>query len=317
MERLSRLTQLTPLITSYESLPEGGKAEVATSLQNITKDPPVDLHRIDEMTFDLETDRPDAQPDYSWRCADTPSTTSDPRLSVARGDSVGPALDEVTSDLGSLAVATESADSESLPTRTMSDQGEGSASHGPSRVSSMLAALYSGFLTSVRQMGVLLSPRTVLPRPEERDDETKVTQELSQAQRQLVTEEERIWKRLSEVMSKEGTEGDVSFLARELEDRSAKILSSYERRNNPPTSEVYGQSRTILRAMGVPCVVTKGGVEGEALAAAIVRDGLADYVASEDTVGFFTSFWHFCWLINSTGRTGLWCTSASQCHQRY
>jgi len=139
-------------------------------------------------------------------------------------------------------------------------------------------------------MGALLSPRTVLPRLEEHDDETEVTQELSQAQRRLVTEEEGIWKQLSEVTNKEGTEEDVSFLARELEDKSAKILTSYERRNNPPTSEVYHQSRVILEAMGVPCVNAKGGVEGEALASAIVRNGLGDYVASEDTVSLFPSF---------------------------
>jgi hypothetical protein len=67
----------------------------------------------------------------------------------------------------------------------------------------MLVALYSSFLASVQQMGVLLSPRTVLPRPEEQDDETKVTQELSQAQRRLLMEEECIWKQLSEAASEE------------------------------------------------------------------------------------------------------------------
>ena len=174
-------------------------------------------------------------------------------------------------------------DLELPPTQTTVDQAEGSLAHGPGRVSTMLAVLYSSFLASVRQMGVLLSPRTVLPRPEDQDDETKITLELSHAQRRLVVEEESIWERLSEVTRKEEIKGDVSFLARELEDKSAKILTSYERRNNPPTSEVYGQCKIILQAMGVPCIDTQGGVEGEALAAAIVRDSIADYVASEDT----------------------------------
>ena len=261
VERLSRLAKLTPLVTSYESLSEEGKLEVATSLQNTTEDSPSG-------------------------CADAPDTANVPPLSAAREDPTDSAPDEVIPDLRSLAITTEPADSEPSPTQTTADSSEGPAAHAPGQVSSMLVALYSSFLVSARQMGVTLSPRIVLPRHEERDDETRVTQELSQAQRKLVIEEESIWKKLLETKSKDGIE-DVSFMARELEDKSAKILTSYERRNNPPTNEVYDQSQIILRAMGIPCIDTKDGVEGEALAVAMVRDGLADYVASEDTVSFF------------------------------
>lgn len=294
VQRLSRLTQLTTLITSYESLPEGEKAEVATSLQNTIKYFPVDLHPIDEMPLEWEVNRPNT---------DNPSASNVSPRSVNRDASVDSALDRAASGLGSLSITTESAESEPPPIQTIVDQSEESAASSPGQVPSMLAALYSGFLVSVRQMGALLSPRTVLPRPEEQDDETKVTQELSQAQRQLVMEEERIWRRLSEMTSKEGTEGEVSFLARELEDKSAKILTSYERRKSPPTNEVYNQSRIILQAMGVPCVNAKGGVEGEALAAAIVQGGFADYVASEDTVSFYPA--HFVFLL------------VDQCHRMY
>ena len=286
-KRLSRLNQLTPLVTSYDSFSQEQKAVVAAFLQNTTENLPVDRCRVDEMTLEPEEDKSNAQPDHLPGHTESPGA---PLQSVTQDEPVGSAPDEVASDLGPLTVSTEPADFEPPPTQTGADQAEGSLAHSPSRVSSTLAALYSSFLASVRQMGVLLSSRTVFPRPEEQDDETKVTQELSQAQRRLVTEEELIWKRLSEVTSEEETEGGVSFLARELEDKSAKILTSYERRNNPPTSEVYRQSQVILRAMGVPCINANGGVEGEALAAAIVQDGLADYVASEDTVNSFLSF---------------------------
>ena len=285
MERLSRLTQLTSLVTLYESLSQGQKAEVAVSLQNITKDLPPDQYQADKMTFD----RPNTQLDHLRGFTETPNAPNPSLQPVTRDESVDSALDEVTLDLTSLTVSTEPTDSGPSSTQTTPDHAEGLLVHSPGRVSSMLVALYSSFLDSVLQMGVLLSPRTVLPRPEEEDDETKITQELSQAQRRLVVEEESIWKRLSEATSEEETEGDASFLARELEAKSAKIVTSYVGRNNPPTSEVYDQSRTILRAMGVPCIDTKDGVEGEALAAAIVRNGLADYVASEDTVSFFAS----------------------------
>lgn len=247
----------------------------------------MDVHPIDGMTFGLEADIPSVEPHYSWEYFDTPSLSSVPPLPVTGDDSLDSAPDEITTGLKSLAITTQS-DLELPPTQTVTDQPEESLAYSPTRVSSMLTALYSNFLVSVRQMGVLLSPRTVLPRPEEQDDETKVTQELSQAQRRLVAEEESIWKRLSEVTSRKGTEEDLSLLARELEEKSAKILTSYERRNNPPTSEVYDQCRIILQAMGIPCIDSDGGVEGEALAAAIVRDGLADYVASEDTASFFS-----------------------------
>ena len=499
MKRLSRLIQLTPLVTSYESLSQGQKVEVAASLQNVIKDFPQDQYQADKMTLELEKDRTNAQLDHSGGSTETPSAPNAPPLSATRDEFVDSALEEVTLDLTSPNIATEPANSEPSSTQTTPDQAEESSKTSlsdsstkgnnlnvgttlqpqitpyalvnpvaespareaeasqpspivapsplgaitdlrpqeplapvpivpsespaprlpkpelqvaesppnpvdspqtgestppvveqpsgkfsdyiesqpsvaeipvkiprevreepssiqpqaesglesidkgfgihavrmeepepepvtvptleptpvviqvpeqqipprpqeplapvptdpseppaPRRVSSMLAALCSSFLASVLQMGVLLSPRTILPRPEEQDDETKVTQELSQAQRRLVTEEEQIWKRLSEVTS-EGETRDVSFLARELEDKSAKIVTSYERRNNPLTSEVYDQSRIILRAMGVPCIDAKDGVEGEALAAAIVRDGIADYVASEDTVSFFAS----------------------------
>lgn len=282
-ERLSRLNRLTSLVTSYESLSEEGKVEVATSLQS-TKDVLTDMHQIDETDLEVEVDRSNVQPHYPRGHADTPSLPSASPLPVTGEDFAGSTLDEITTDLKSLTIPTEPC-SELPPTQTVANQPEASLARNPNLLSSMLVTLYSGFLDSVRRMGVLLSPRTVLPRPDEQDDETKVTQELSQAQRRLVAEEESIWQRLSEVGSEEGTEEDVSFLVRELEDKSAKILTSYERQKNPPTSEVYSQCRIILRAMGVPCIESNGGVEGEALAAAIVRDGLADYVASEDTAG--------------------------------
>ena len=247
-------------------------------------------HRVDETPFKLETNGPSMQPDHLWRSDESLSVSPQ---SVTQDESANSTLDEVVSDLEPSTTVIENSDSP--PAQTMEDEIKGSLTCNPSQVSSMLAPLYSSFLASVRRMGVLLSPRTVLPRPEEQDDETKVTQELSQAQRLLVTEEEWIWKRLLEAATeeetaKEKTVEDVSLLARELEDKSAKILTSYERHKNPPPGEVYYQSRIVLQAMGVPCVDAKGGIEGEALASAIVRDGLADVVASEDTVGRSSPF---------------------------
>jgi flap endonuclease-1 len=284
MERLSRLSQLAPLVTTFESLPKEERAAVATSLLQVPDDLPADQHTIDGMTFEFGPNEAMVEP-HPGEPADTPSISDIPPRPATRKDTVDSALEEATSDLSTLTIATKS-DPEPPPTKNVVNQVEKPLIHNPTRVSSMLAALYSRFLASVRQMGTLLSSRTVVPRPEDQDDETEVTQELSQAQRRLVVDEESMWKRLSETANEEDAEGGVSLLARELEERSTKILTSYERRNDPPTSEVYGQCRTILKAMGVPCIDSEGGVEGEALASAIVRNGFADYVASEDTVCF-------------------------------
>jgi flap endonuclease-1 len=69
-----------------------------------------------------------------------------------------------------------------------------------------------------------------------------------------------------------------------LAEKSNLISESYERRNNPPTAQTYEESKEIIRALGVPCLDSDGPYEAEALAASLVLNGHADYVASEDTV---------------------------------
>jgi flap endonuclease-1 len=84
-----------------------------------------------------------------------------------------------------------------------------------------------------------------------------------------------------------------------LEERSSLMYQSFHRRMNLPTEETYKDSRRILRAMGVPCVVCTGEFEAEALAAALVLKGYADYVASEDTVrtlNYVNSVNTYCFL---------------------
>lgn len=69
-----------------------------------------------------------------------------------------------------------------------------------------------------------------------------------------------------------------------LTEKSSLISESYKRRAHPATSETYAESKELLQAMGVPCVDVDGAFEAEALASALVLNGVADYVASEDTV---------------------------------
>ena len=69
-----------------------------------------------------------------------------------------------------------------------------------------------------------------------------------------------------------------------VEQRSEAIAASYKRRMDAPTARTYREAQGLLQAMGVPVVVTEGGEEAEAVASALVLEGIGDYVATEDTV---------------------------------
>ncbi|KAI0676478.1 PIN domain-like protein [Trametes maxima] len=106
---------------------------------------------------------------------------------------------------------------------------------------------------------------------------------LSKSQHSLMVEEGKLWQQLAESDGFESIDRTVTSLARDLEAKSSLLSESYSRRTYAPTTETYEQCRDILRAMGIPCVDSSGPFEAEALAASMVLNGQADYVASEDT----------------------------------
>jgi flap endonuclease-1 len=69
-----------------------------------------------------------------------------------------------------------------------------------------------------------------------------------------------------------------------LVDKSFVMSTSFLRRTDVPTDQTYQESKEILKAMGIPCLDATDATEAEALASAIVHEGLADFVATEDTV---------------------------------
>lgn len=73
----------------------------------------------------------------------------------------------------------------------------------------------------------------------------------------------------------------------DLAQKSMLMSQSYARTASPANSQTYRESKDILQALGLPCVETEGAYEAEALACSLVLNGLADYVASEDTVSSF------------------------------
>jgi flap endonuclease-1 len=103
---------------------------------------------------------------------------------------------------------------------------------------------------------------------------------LSKNQQQLAAEEGRLWEEILEST----TTPESTQICESLTKKSGVMAASYERRSTPATSQTFEESKEILHAMGVPCLETKGPFEAEALASALVLNGMADYVASEDTV---------------------------------
>jgi hypothetical protein len=156
--------------------------------------------------------------------------------------------------------------------------------------------------------------------------DAQVQAAMSRTQYQLTLEEGKLWEKLAgpdEAVDHDESPTD-SILA-SLREKSSFMVQSYHRRNNPPTETTYEESKNILRAMGVPCIESTGPYEAEALASALVLNGCADYVASEDTVRFnFSFFLHACLLefstdlISSTltGRSHLRRTSHPQHHEQ-
>lgn len=104
---------------------------------------------------------------------------------------------------------------------------------------------------------------------------------LSQSQRELALAEGQIWASLpQEKNNLDEAISTVSLLA----DRSELISRSYRRSSELPNAQTFLESRVMIEAMGVPWIETDPPFEAEALASSLVLNGLADYVASEDTV---------------------------------
>ena len=126
------------------------------------------------------------------------------------------------------------------------------------------------------------------------DEEVRDYRVMTKAQNQLTTDEGKVWGKIATSMSMYAkpsastasldfpisTINDIHTLA----DKSLVMSTSFLRRTDVPTDQTYLESKEILQAMGIPCIDAAGATEAEALASAIVHQGLADFVATEDTV---------------------------------
>ena len=116
--------------------------------------------------------------------------------------------------------------------------------------------------------------------PDSDDDEHSKEVVASKLQKNMATEEGVVWSELASPSNDVDPRESLSKLVT----RSEYILNTYEKRGVAPSATMYEECRMFLEAMGIPCLVSTGPFEGEALASSLVMNGHADVVASEDTV---------------------------------
>jgi hypothetical protein len=115
----------------------------------------------------------------------------------------------------------------------------------------------------------------------ENPEQTQLEMVMTKAQQDIIAREGQIWESLSPQSEELDTAmASISLLAT----RSAAISQSYLRRAEFPTEQTFLETKLMVEAMGVPWIESMAPYEAEGMAASLVRNGLADYVASEDTV---------------------------------
>lgn len=161
-------------------------------------------------------------------------------------------------------------------------------------VTATFASLYDDFRRSISKLASLAARETsalspaVSPVLSDPDTQTEIV--MTKAQYQLTLDERNLWEQIVSCPSiitdpsEEKLPHAVEITLASLTQTSNVMSESYQRRTNPPTAQTYEECKRIIQAMGVPCIESVGPFEAEALASSMVLNGMADYVASEDTV---------------------------------
>ncbi|KAL0072572.1 hypothetical protein AAF712_000335 [Marasmius tenuissimus] len=143
----------------------------------------------------------------------------------------------------------------------------------------LLVSLYHEYRNSIPQVRSVSRASRGIKSPDTEVED--VEYEMSKTQQQLTKDEGEFWNSLT--VSGSSDYDSPSTLLATLKDRSFILSESYKRRAQPPTSRNYAEAKEIIKAMGVPCVDVEGSFEAEAVASSLVLNGVADFVASEDT----------------------------------
>jgi flap endonuclease-1 len=219
------------------------------------------------------------------------SGPSDQSEEPTRGQSSAPTTDQIIREPGSPESSTTSTQS-NIPTAGNIQHRSWAESSGPTPLleTNELRDLFCNFSATKSQFATIKPPPPA-PAAEDPEEVLEHVQAYSMSRHQyaLAEVEEQIWNRLlyaPEPFPDEPEDAGVDVQGRlsQLELKSNSMADMYERRR-PPDQEIYNDCKLIIRAMGIPCLESPIAIEGEAYAAALVRNGRGDYVASEDTVG--------------------------------
>lgn len=151
------------------------------------------------------------------------------------------------------------------------------------RLSTELSTLYHEFQTKSAALAALPEPSGTPTKPEKAPRRPPAISETKR-QSQLTAQEGEVWIDLVDSPAKEDTVSGNAVKVTSMAESSFSMNESFEVRNNPVTTKIFNECKLMLKALGVPILTPNGPFEGEALAASLVKHGLADYVASEDTV---------------------------------
>ena len=153
-------------------------------------------------------------------------------------------------------------------------------------------SLSLNFKANVAKLASVAPTEPLLSSSDEEED--RVYRVMTKAQNQLTTDESKVWGKIATSMSMyTNTAGSTASLdfpistindINTLADKSFVMSTSFLRRTQTPTDQTYRESKEILQAMGIQCIDAADATEAEALASAIVHQGLADFVVTEDTV---------------------------------
>ncbi|KAF8512555.1 PIN domain-like protein [Hysterangium stoloniferum] len=248
-DRLQRLQNLTKLLIQYQNLPDDEKDRSADALRKI-------IHNVHTYDVSRQVQFP--------KC---PNSCVSQQTNMSLSDAV--AQKDINKD--------QTVRSTNMPMDIFNDTWD---------AEDVVKDLASLFKKYEENLPIIMATPLVDASTDGSQDDTdaNVTEQyaMSKNQMQLTIEEGRLWKLFAGRASQQDLAGAEEILD-ELARRSESLAKSYEVRNNPVTPQMYEESKYILQVMGVPCIDANLPYEAEALAASLVHNGYADYVASEDT----------------------------------
>jgi flap endonuclease-1 len=266
-----------------ESVPVGSTSSTTTAAEPI-KPTSAKIEQLLKPVAATETTKPSSVPEES-----TPSTVAVPKPiestdigqsptpieSASTAEPVSP-LEVLAHALTKLELAPSQTTPPSAPTEPANPELE--KNMAASDLTFGLTQLFARFQRSVPEVEASAAEASSTPAADADDAQTLRT--ISKQQRALTAGEARVWRALPSAQDCGALAADVAGLL----GQSVLIAESYGRRANVATAQTYAEAREVLGALGVPCILPAGACEAEALAAALVVHGHADYVVSEDTV---------------------------------